>query len=299
MERPLVVGVDGSRSSLLAVDWAVDEAALRGLGLRLVHASPWERYEASRLAEESDESDASGEQTTAEAIVSQAVSRATERRPDVRVAADVLAEDPADGLLLAGRDATALILGQHGRGPVEQLLLGSVSLTVAARAHCPVIVVRGDREGRAGTHGRVLVGVGDSAGDADASAAAVRFAFDEAAARKAELDTVRAWHRPSHTPLEHPLLTGDPTHELQERATQLLADALDACARDHPDVPVRHFSVEGHARKVLLDRSAAADLLVVGAHHRHSHFGLQLGRVAHAVLHHAACPVAVVPQHGG
>lgn len=54
--------------------------------------------------------------------------------------------------------------------------------------------------------------------------------------------------------------------------------------------------VEGPARKVLLDASADADLLVVGAQRRHGHFGLQLGGVAHAVLHHAACPVAVVPQ---
>ncbi|MFF4685587.1 universal stress protein [Streptomyces sp. NPDC001307] len=42
--------------------------------------------------------------------------------------------------------------------------------------------------------------------------------------------------------------------------------------------------------------SAEADLLVVGARRCEGHHGLQLGRVAHAVLHHAACPVAVVPQ---
>ncbi|WP_443073261.1 universal stress protein [Streptomyces sp. S465] len=47
-----------------------------------------------------------------------------------------------------------------------------------------------------------------------------------------------------------------------------------------------------------------ADLLVVGALRRrdHSalrrrdHSGLQLGRVGHAVLHHSACPVAIVPR---
>ncbi|MEU9383029.1 universal stress protein, partial [Streptomyces sp. NPDC048279] len=45
MDLPLVVGVDGSESSLRAVDWAADEAALRGAPLRLVYASLWERYE--------------------------------------------------------------------------------------------------------------------------------------------------------------------------------------------------------------------------------------------------------------
>ncbi|WP_448316081.1 universal stress protein, partial [Streptomyces sp. CO7] len=52
MRLPLVVGVDGSEQSLGAVDWAADEAALRGLPLRLVHASLWERYEGPALAEE-------------------------------------------------------------------------------------------------------------------------------------------------------------------------------------------------------------------------------------------------------
>ncbi|MFF3336542.1 universal stress protein [Streptomyces sp. NPDC002888] len=59
---------------------------------------------------------------------------------------------------------------------------------------------------------------------------------------------------------------------------------------------VRRSTVEGPARRVLLHRSAAADLLIIGARHRHGHYGLQLGRVAHTLLHHAECPVAVVPQ---
>lgn len=48
MELPLVVGVDGSEPSMRAVDWAADEAALRGVPLRLVYASLWERYEGPR-----------------------------------------------------------------------------------------------------------------------------------------------------------------------------------------------------------------------------------------------------------
>lgn len=67
--------------------------------------------------------------------------------------------------------------------------------------------------------------------------------------------------------------------------------------RDAPeDVAVRRRTVEGHARKVLLDASHEADLLVVGARRREGHLGLQLGRVAHTALHHSACPVAVVPE---
>ena len=62
------------------------------------------------------------------------------------------------------------------------------------------------------------------------------------------------------------------------------------------DLTVDRRTVEGHARDALLAVSCQADLLVVGARRRHGHFGLQLGLVAHGVLHHAACPVAVVPE---
>lgn len=78
-----------------------------------------------------------------------------------------------------------------------------------------------------------------------------------------------------------------------------LVDALlhDAVA-DHPRVRVRRSTVEGPARKVLLNRSTAAVLLITGTQRRYGHFGLQLGRVGHTLLHHANCPVAVVPQQG-
>ncbi|MDQ0757815.1 nucleotide-binding universal stress UspA family protein [Streptomyces canus] len=65
--------------------------------------------------------------------------------------------------LATGHNAHALVTGSRGRGELTGLLLGSVSLAVAARAHCPLIVVRGDRAGLAGTHERILLGAGDSA----------------------------------------------------------------------------------------------------------------------------------------
>ncbi|CAM5674443.1 hypothetical protein SPURM210S_03434 [Streptomyces purpurascens] len=46
---------------------------------------------------------------------------------------------------------------------------------------------------------------------------------------------------------------------------------------------------------MLLHRSAAADLLIIGARRTHGHFGLQLGRVGYTLLHYADCPVAIEP----
>ncbi len=276
MELPLVVGVDGSPGSLQAVDWAVAEAARHGLALRLVYASLWERYEGAVPQEDASE------QLAAEEIVEGAAARVRSKDPHAEVSVDVIAQEATDALLDEAHRAFAVVTGARGRGGLAGLLLGSVSLTVAARATAPVIVVRGDPPGLAGTHERILLGVADRA----IAGAATRFAFREAAARDGVLDAVRAWRRPAHPAAEH--------HE--EGAAALLEAVLRAPTADHPDVRVRPATVEGVARRVLLDRSAAADLVIIGARHRTGRFGLQLGRVGHTLLHHAYCPVAVVPQ---
>lgn len=288
MELPLVVGVDGSEPSLRAADWAADEAALRGIPLRVVYASLWERYEGTSLA---DDIGKPSEQVMAEDVVDSAARRVRRRHPDLDVSVDILPEEPEYALVREGRHAAALVLGTRGRSGLTEMLLGSVSLTVAAHADCPVIVLRGSHDNRAtsGTHGRVVVGVGEDGKESPA----VRFAADEARRRGVPLEAVRAWRCPAHESTDHPLMAGEPARLHEKRAVE----ALDAAVRDVPaDVEVHRHTVEGHARSVLLDAAADADLLVVGAKRRDVTFGLQLGRIAHAVLHHSSCPVVVVPQ---
>ncbi|MFH9712968.1 universal stress protein [Streptomyces luteogriseus] len=285
---PLVVGVDGSEPSLRAVDWAADEAVLRGAALRVVYACRWERYEGAALARDI------GEPTTlplAQDVVGAAAQRARARHPDLRVSADVVFEEPEYALVREGRNASALVVGTRGRSGVAEMLLGSVSLAVAAHADCPVIVLRGghDNQATSAVHGRVVVGVGDEANES----AVVRFAAEEARRRGVPLEAVRAWRCPAHETTDHPLLAGEPARLHEKQA----AEELEAAVQDVPaDVRVRRRTVEGHARRVLVDASHEADLLVVGAKRREGRFGLQLGHVAHAALHHSACPVAVVPH---
>ncbi|MEU3920456.1 universal stress protein [Streptomyces sp. NPDC029004] len=289
MELPLVVGVDGSESSLKAVDWAVAEATRHGLALRLVYASLWERYEGQTPVSSLDRPT---DEVLADSIVATAAQRARRRDPDVKVTTAVLPEEAATALLTEGHNAFAVVTGSRGRGELAGLLLGSVSLAVAAGASCPVIVVRGDTAALSAGHGRILLGVAEAA----RGSSAVDFAFREAAARGCTLDAVRAWRCPAHETTDHALLIGDAAAYHEMRAATVVDEALGSAVDDHPDVLVRRTTLEGQARKVLLDRSAAADLLIVGARRRQGHFGLQLGRLAHAALHHAACPVAVVPQ---
>ncbi|MFE3883819.1 universal stress protein [Streptomyces lydicus] len=298
MEHPLTVGTDGSDAAFRSLDWAVDEAARHALPLRIVHASRWERYEGTSSAPAPERP---VEQVLAENIVASAADHARRRHADVRVSAEVLADDAVTVLLNEGLYASALVLGSRGRGEITGLLLGSVTLTVAARARCPVIVVRGDPAGLAGTHERVLLGVADPA----AEMAAVRFAFREAEARGCTLEAVCAWRRPAPGSADArpapgtadgPQPSAAPHRSDEQRAMALLDDALAEAAGAHPAVRVERAVAEGPAHKVLVHRAAAADLLVVGAQRRQGHFGLQPGRVAHTALCHAACPVAVVPR---
>ncbi len=174
MDLPLVVGVDGSGPSLRAVDWAADEAALRGVPLRVVYASLRERYEGSALARDLGRPDA---QVLAEDIVRAGTHRARDRQAGLPISMAALPEEPAYALVREGKNASAVVVASRGRSGVANLLLGSVSLFVAAHADCPVIVVRGgnDNQARVPVHGRVVVGVGE------ASVAAVDFAADRRA----------------------------------------------------------------------------------------------------------------------
>ncbi|MEU2563204.1 universal stress protein [Streptomyces longispororuber] len=304
MELPLVVGVDGSEHSLRAVAWAADEAVLRGVPLRLVHAASREDEEETALPGEPGRfavafafASASASKERADAVVDAAARRARRGHQDLRVSVRVRNEEPVPALVRESRNATALVVASRGRSGVVELLLGSVSLGVAARADCPVIVLRGshDNQARAGTRQRVVVGVGEG----PECAAAVAFACAEAERRQVTLEAVRAWRRPVRYDASGPARSPEePASAARRRAADGLAAALRGAVADHPSVAVLQHPVEGFVRRALLDASYRADLLVVGARRRRAHLGpgLHLGRVAHALLHHSACPVAVVPQ---
>ncbi|MDT0386644.1 universal stress protein [Streptomyces dubilierae] len=291
MDLPIVVGVDGSESSLRAVDWAADEAALREVPLHVLYASLWERYEQAVFPMAPERL----ERLLTDVLVTAAARRARRRVPGMRVTTEVVAAGPVPVLRRAAGKASALIVGDRGRGGAGELLLGSVGPAVAGRADGPVVVVRGDagRQGAPRGQGRrVVLGV---PGEPDSTRAA-RFALREAARRRVPLEAVRAWHRPAPEATDFPLFTGEPADAYRQRAAETLDAVLRGPAGEHPEVEVHRRIVEGHARIALLDASADADLLVIGARHPHGRFGLHIGRVTHGVLHQAGCPVAVVPE---
>lgn len=138
----------------------------------------------------------------------------------------------------------------------------------------------------------IVVGVDGSPG----SDAALGWAIEEAAIRKAKVRAVYAWGYPAIAGPEGSVVYLDPVTlagDARTRLDEILRTALGDCASGE------HFeraAVEGGAANALIDQSRAADLLVVGARGHGGFFGLLLGSVSNQVVHHAVCPVVVVPK---
>lgn len=138
-ERPLVVGVDGSKSSQRALEWAVAEAAARRTELVALHAR-WPVIDPpiGATAGEVDDLDAE-----AEAMVRGALEDAGAPATGVPVEVMVLHGSAAAGLLEVARTASLLVVGSRGHGGFRGLLLGSVSQHVVHHAPCVTVVVPG------------------------------------------------------------------------------------------------------------------------------------------------------------
>ncbi|MFG3044286.1 universal stress protein [Streptomyces sp. NPDC048241] len=286
MTRPITAGVDGTEESLAALDWAAREAVRRGLPLRVVHA--WEQV--GELPADRDT-----QLGWVEEGIGGTVRAVTERHPGLDVRTELTEDDAVDALLAAGADAEALVLGTRGHGAVVGFLLGSVGLRVVAGTARPVILVRAGDRAEAESAGREIV-VGQH-GTPEDSAAALRFAFETAAARGATVRAVRAWTLPpvfAYSPGSLKLL--DDAGGLEPYEKRALADALQPWRERFPGVPVVEHVEMGSAGQVLVSQAARAQLLVVGRRARRTAVGARIGSVAHGVLHHAGSPVAVVPQ---
>ncbi|MDX2644752.1 universal stress protein [Streptomyces sp. PA03-1a] len=287
----VVVGVDGSDPAVRALDRAADEAHRRDAALRIVLGLPWPDPGEVGFGLEADGERPPGE--AARTVLDLAARRVEDRHPGLSVALEQAAEPAASALVRVGRTATLTVVGTRGRGGFAGLLLGSVSLRVAAHTAGPLMVVRGeDAAVRRGLlHDKVLLGLED---ESDAEAAL--FAFEEAERRAARLRVLHAWTHP------HISMGEWPTSHRQDLASQarqhreLARFAVSKLTERFPDVAVRVDSVPGHAAAALVEASRAADVVVVGAHRREDRpLGMRLGPVTHAVLQHAHCPVVLVP----
>lgn len=287
LAKPVVVGVDGSAASLVAVELAAREAARRHRPLHLVHAFIWP-YLHVPLGPSPYGPPEGGLRNDAERILADAYDRAHATAPDVVMSTELVTGEASAVLVRASRTAELIIVGDRGLGGFTGLLIGSVAVQLAAHATCPILVARGAVHPAA----PVLLGVDGS----PANDPAVGFAFDEASLRGVPLVAMHAWTHPVPAGPGDMLPLLYDADDVAAEESRVLAEALAGWRDKYPDVVVHRELRRGGTRKALIDSTHRAQLIVVGTRGRGGFTGLLLGSVSQAVLHHAACPVAVVPH---
>ncbi|MGW0507291.1 universal stress protein [Micromonospora sp. NPDC003241] len=277
MNRPVVVGVDGSPPSLVAAEHAAQAAVWRSRSLHLVHGYlhplgygvPINPYEVG-LPAPTEDGRKMLEQTAAELV---------DRWPGLTVEVRQVAGGPGATLVEESRRAELVVVGSRGLGGFAGLLLGSVGTQVAAHGHCPVLVVRPpDRP--LPTEGPVLVGVDGS----ESAELAVGYGAEEAVRRGGTLVL---------------------THVADERhaddggeAAALLATAAASARGSHPGLTVEERLITAaKPDQALIEATSDAALVVAGSRGRGGFAGLLLGSVSQALVQHARCPVLVAHPH--
>ncbi|MFI2721946.1 universal stress protein [Streptomyces collinus] len=311
MSRTVTVGLDGSRESLAAAEWAAREAKLRELPLRLVNV--WEP-----VPEPMAQAPLLGAETQAHwsersemgvppaegwgRIPREAAAGLRLRHPGVEITVEQLTGRASEVLVAAAKDSELLVLGSRGLSGLGGFLVGSVGQAVVAHAETPVVLVRA-WEQAADEHEMDPAGIPSAATgfrpvvlglDTDKpDDGVITFAFEEAARRKTSLRVVHGWNLPPHDVSSLPAAP-EIGVELGRQDAATLAAVLRPWKEKFPNVEVVEESRSGSPVNHLVDASRDASLVVVGRRIRRSPFGIHIGSVTHAVLHHATAPVAVV-----
>lgn len=137
----IVVGVDGSKTSAKAIDFAFDQAEARGAKVVAVHAwtSP---YSTDADGQETLLFDEHEVEEARRVLVSESLAGAAADHPDVEHEVKLMSGQAARALVLTAESADLVVVGSRGRGGFTGLLLGSVSQGVLHHAPCPVAIVR-------------------------------------------------------------------------------------------------------------------------------------------------------------
>jgi nucleotide-binding universal stress UspA family protein len=292
----IVVGFDGSTHAAQAVEWAAAEAARRGRPLTVFYVIDYGRFVTG-----GGNSGATGwgaflADEPAKVLVDQGVELARKAAPDVQVTGETKVGRPIGALFEASRTADLMVVGTRGYTELANLAVGSVAASIAAHAHCPVVIVRGDGKVLPGPAHPVVVGVDGST----ASQAALVYAAGTARDTSAPLVVVCAWN----VLAEHGAWVGVDARVLIDRddllraertaAREILDAAVERVRTEYAEVALTASLVEAAPAAALITAGADAGLVVVGTRGHGAFTSLLLGSVSHAVVYASTRPVAVV-----
>jgi nucleotide-binding universal stress UspA family protein len=292
MTGPVVVGVDDFEHSGRLIGAAAREAELRGTALWLAHA--YHGRAPVALGVPPGLTPGQMLREAAEEQLAEAAAKVRTEHPDLPVETAARPGPAAPALARLLDPTSLLVVGGRGRGGLTGQLLGSVSLDVLAHASCPVLVVRGTGEPE--KH-RVMLGL-DVVEDPPTGPEVVEFAFEEAARRHADLYAFYAWEDPSLLyAYGAQVFTHDQHLAALRHGRERLAAKLAPWHQMYPEVKVAAEVLAGLPAGLLVEATDLVDLVVIGGRAHEGGNGMHVGAIAHTVLHHAHCPVAIVPEH--
>jgi nucleotide-binding universal stress UspA family protein len=280
--RRVVAGVDFSDDAAHAAAWAAQAATDRGLALHLAYALdlPTGMGEILEPVEHAEKHRAAGQKLLADLRFS-----LEQRHQGLAVSTEISERGAAETLVLLSRGAELVVTGTRGHGGFAGMLLGSVSLKLAAHANCPAVVVRGETAAAAN---EIVLGI--EPGQAEAP---IRFAFKTAARLGAKVRAVRVWWPDygyaagTYSPIDIPAVDRDQGSDIGA----LLKEMRDA----YPDTEVSASVVHDNPVPALIEAAQGTRLLVIGAHRHRGPLSVGAGYVVQGVLSHSPTPVAVVP----
>ena len=241
----VVVGVDGSPASKVAVYWAARDAAMRNVALTLVHvisatAATW--LDAPMPGAFAQWQEDRGHVVLNDAL--KLVEDNAEEHGPAQIDRKLFSSGAIPTLVDLSKEAEMIVVGCRGRGPLQQRLLGSVSSELVQRAYCPVAVIHDeDPLMPHPAQAPVLVGVDGS----PASELATEIAFDEASRRGVELVALHAWS--DDLVYEYP---GTDWPTVESSADEVLAERLAGWQERYPDVTVRRVVVGDQPGRMIV-----------------------------------------------
>ncbi|MDX3241368.1 universal stress protein [Streptomyces sp. ME18-1-4] len=271
MSGPVLVGVDGSATSLAAVEAAAREADRLGVALRLTHARPWPTAPVPRGVAPW-EPGGIGSSGPANGALAEAERRACNAAPGVRVMHTVLMGEPATVLATESRRASLTVVGSRPTSRFGSGRRGSLAARLAAHGGSPVLMVRGEPD----PAGPVVL----ACDDGDIGRRAAEFAFAEASAHATDVVVLNGFRSRNGRPQDGP------------------HDALAALREKYRDVTVRRPRVRGGTRRAVIEASTHAQLVVIGTRCRSGWTAAVPATVSRAALRNAGCPVAVIRDEG-
>jgi nucleotide-binding universal stress UspA family protein len=287
----IIVALDGSESSNLALAWAVDQAVAERRPLTLVHSVNAITPAFTDAAIVYPQDALQSLRAAGQEVLAAARAEVERRAPGLEVHEVLRQDDPRQALIELSREAAMVVLGSRGRGTVRSLLLGSVGVAVVRHAKCPVVVHRPSR------HGLVRNGVIVGADGTEDSRVVLEFAYHQSAVRGLPLTVLQCfWDVGAESVGGYvvPAAAADPDTE-----RRLLAESMAGMTEKYPEVNVRAEVLREQPQEALVRIGERMDLIVVGAHQDGRLNRLLFGSVSTTVVEHATTPVAVVPLSTG